>query len=153
MMSTFYVASLAAGEGTFTKPKVVAPGSGYSDAPRLAVSHDGAHYLVYARSSGGPFDGYQVMYTRSVDGRNFDALRPISTRWPKGLERAAFPSFGIDADGRLYVVHELIRDYRERPRALGISISPDSGTTFTALALVPDSRDAVKERTAVIRNC
>ncbi|MFC7513690.1 sialidase family protein [Herbaspirillum sp. GCM10030257] len=136
-----HVASSVDGGMRFGAPEIVAPGKGYSDAPKLAASPDGMLHLVYAQSRDGPFDQYQVMYTRSADGRKFDAPRVLSTPLPKGVESAAYSSFSIDAAGRLYVVYELFPDYRERPRGLGFSVSIDNGKSFTAPALVPGSRD------------
>lgn len=136
-----HVASLADGEAAFGAPAIVAPCKGYSDAPRLVMSPNGVLHLIYAQSNGGPFDRYHVMYTRSGDGKRFDAPRTVSAPLPKGTESAAFPSFSIDDAGRLYVIYELFPDYREGPRGLGITVSSDGGTTFTAPALVPGSSD------------
>ncbi|HEV2611687.1 MAG TPA: hypothetical protein VGU61_15570 [Noviherbaspirillum sp.] len=129
------------GGATFAEPQPVAPGRGYADAPKLAVSPDGVLHLVYAQSRGGPFDKYHIRYTRSADGRKFEAPRDISTPLPGGVDSAAFPSFGTDEAGRLYVVYELFPDYRERPRGLGMTISADGGKTFAAPAVVPHSGD------------
>lgn len=136
-----HVARSGDGGATFAEPQAVAPGKGYADAPKLAVSPDGMLHLVYAQSRGGPFDKYHIRYTRSADGRKFDAPRDISAPLPKGVDSAAFPSFATDAGGRLFVVYELFPDYRGRPRGLGMTISADGGKSFATPAVVPHSGD------------
>ncbi len=136
-----HVAQSADGGATFGEPQLVAPGKGYADAPRLAVSPDGVLHLVYAQSRGGPFDRYRIRYTRSADGRRFDAPREISAPLPNGVDSAAYPSLGVDAAGRLHVIYELFPDHRGRPRGLGMSVSADGGKTFGAPEVVPHSGD------------
>ena len=56
---------------------------GYSDAPKLGVDRKGTLHLVFAESSGGPFERYHVCYTRSTDGaRTFETPREISKPAP-----------------------------------------------------------------------
>lgn len=137
-----HVATSTDGGTSFGDPKIVAPTDSYSDAPKLAVGPDGALHLVYAQSSGGPFASYRIRYTRSVDGaRTFDPPRDISTPLPASIESAGFPSLGIDAAGRLYVIHELFTEPGRRPRGLGMVISPDGGRNFASPTVVPDSSD------------
>lgn len=137
-----HVAKSTNGGASFSEPQIVAPSDAYADAPKLAAAPDGALHLVYAQSNGGPFGKYQIRYTRSVDGgRTFDAPREISKPLPASIESAGFPSFSIDAAGRLYVTYELFPAAGKRPRGLGIAISPDGGRTFTAPTVVPDSSD------------
>jgi hypothetical protein len=136
------VARSSDGGMTFDVPHIVAPGKGYSDSPKLAFDHVGRLHLVYAESSGGPFDRYHIRYTRSADGaRTFEAPREISTPAPESAASARFPALGIDGKGRLYVTWELYRTHRERPRGLGLAFSPDGGNSFTRPALVPGSMD------------
>jgi hypothetical protein len=124
------------GGASFREPLIVAPSPGYSDAPKLAVDARGILHLVYAESSGGPFDRSHIRYTRSTDGgRSFEPAREIS---PPG---AGFPALGTDARGNLCVVWELFRDPREYPRGLGVAVSRDAGRSFTAPAVVPGSTD------------
>jgi hypothetical protein len=128
---------------TFSEPRMVAAGKGYSDAPRLAVDSAGGLHLVYAESAGGPFGRYQIRYTRSTDGaRSFEAPREISKPILQAGESAAFPALSIDANDNLYVLWELFPDYRQRPRGLGWTVSRDGGRTFTPPGAVPDSGDA-----------
>ena len=124
---------------SFDEPQIVAPAKGYADAPRLAVTPDGVLHLVYAQSQGGPFDRFRIMYTQAGNARSFGAPRDISSPLPNGAESAAYPSFDTDERGRLYVVYELYRDHRKRPRGLGISVSLDGGKHFTQPALVAHS--------------
>jgi hypothetical protein len=75
-----------------------------------------------------------VRYTRSTDGgRSFEPSRQISN------VNAAFPALAVDAKGGVYLVCELFHEDRQRPRGLGHALSRDSGRTFSAPALVPES--------------
>lgn len=126
---------------TFGEPKIVARSKGYTDAPKLAVGPQGTLHAVYAESAGGPFDRYQIRYTRSTDaGRTFEPPREISQPAPKGYAAAGFPDLGIDAGGNAYVIWELYQD-GQRPRGLGLAVSRDDGRNFTRPVLVPDSVD------------
>lgn len=127
---------------SFSAPRIVAPSKGYSDAPKLAVDSGGALHLVYAESSGGPFERYHVRYTRSADGaRTFEAPRDVSMPALKSIASAGFPSLGVDAEGKLYVMWELFPDHRQRPRGLGLALSRDGGRSFTPSVVVPGSVD------------
>jgi hypothetical protein len=55
---------------------------------------------------------------------------------------AAFPSLGIDAQGRVYVSWELYGQEGMPPRGLAMSVSLDGGRTFTPPGVVPGSIDA-----------
>jgi hypothetical protein len=126
---------------TFSTPVTVARTANFSDAPKLAVDARGTIHLTFAESSGGPFDRFDVRYTRSRDGgQTFDAPRTLSQPHPPGMESAAFPSLAI-ADTAVHVVWELYPDHREAPRGLGHIVSRDGGETFTRPVLVPGSRD------------
>lgn len=136
------VAKSIDGGRNFGAPRIVGPGRGYSDAPKLAVDSRGVLHLAYGESAGGPFERYHIRYTRSVDGaRTFEAPREISDPVPDSLSGASFPSLAIDAAGGVYVAWEWSRDYRKRPRGLGIVVSRDGGRSFNAPALVPGSID------------
>lgn len=127
------VRSLDEGD-TFGEPRIVAPGSGYAEAPKLASSADGTLHLAYGESASGPFGPYHVRYTRSRDGaRSFEAPRRISG------EGAGFPALGLDGAGNPSVIWELFRDHRIRSRGLGYAISHDAGASFTAPHAVPES--------------
>ena len=130
------VARSADGGASFDKPRIVAPSPGYSDAPKLAVDPRGALHLVYAESSGGPFDRSRIRYTRSTDGASsFEPPREISA------QGAGFPALSVDAKGNLYVLCELFPDPRGYPRGLALAVSRDAGGSFTPPALVPGSID------------
>ena len=136
------IAKSTDGGSTFDTPQLVAPSKGYSDAPQLAVDHGGVLHLVYAESVEGPFDRHQIHYTRSTDGaRTFEAPREISTPSPQSVASAGFPALSTDAKGRIYVLWEVFLHHRQRPRGLGISLSPDDGRSFSAPTLVPGSTD------------
>jgi hypothetical protein len=128
---------------SFSAPRIVERTKGYSDAPKIAVDPAGTLHLVYAESSGGPFERYRVLYTRSTDGgRTFKPSRPISA------VNAGFPSLSLDASGDIYVVWELFDDPRRRPVGLGFAVSRDAGRTFSAPAFIPESADPSGRRTA-----
>lgn len=130
------VARSADGGAIFSEPLIVAPSPGYSDAPKLAVNPRGVLHLVYAESSGGPFELSYIRYTRSADGgRSFEPAREVSG------PGAGFPALSTDGKGNLYVLWELFRDPREYPRGLGIAVSRDAGRSFTPPAVVPGSID------------
>ncbi len=130
------VARSADGGASFGELRFVAPSPGFSDAPKLAVDPRGALHLVYAESSGGPFDPSHVRYTRSTDGTSrFEPPREISA------PGAGFPALSVDAKGNLYVLWELFRDPRGYPRGLALAVSRDAGDSFTSPTLVPGSID------------
>ena len=130
------IARSADGGASFGKPRIVAPSPGYSDAPKLAVDPRGALHLVYAESSGGPFDPSRIRYTRSTDGASsFEPPREISA------QGAGFPALSVDAKSNLYVLCELFPDPRAYPRGLALAVSRDAGGSFTPPTLVPDSID------------
>lgn len=124
------------GGASFGDPRIVAPSPGYSDAPKLAVDPRGALHLVYAESSGGPFDPSHIRYTRSTDGASsFEPPREISA------QGAGFPALSVDAKGNLYVLWELFPAPRGYPRGLALAVSRDAGSSFTPPTLVPGSID------------
>lgn len=138
-----HLARSSDGGQTFGPPQVIAPSTGHSDAPRLAVDHRGVVHLVYAESSAGPAATYHIRYARSTDGaRTFEASKEISAPLPEGSASAAFPSLALDAQGRVYVTWELYRGARQPARGLALSFSVDGGGSFSRPLLVPHSVDA-----------
>jgi hypothetical protein len=136
------IAASSDGGASFSEPRLVAPSPGYSDAPKLAVDSAGTLHLVYAESSGGPFERYHIRYTQSKDGaRTFTTPREISKPEPDAVVSSAFPALSVDAKGNLYVIWELFRDIREHPRGLGLTVSRDGGRRFTPPVAVPGSVD------------
>jgi hypothetical protein len=130
------VARSVDGGASFGQPRIVAPSPGYSDAPKLAVDPRGTVHLVYAESTGGPFERSSILYTRSTDGAgSFAPPRAISA------PGAGFPALSADAAGNLYVLWELFPEPRGYPRGLALAVSRDAGGTFTAPAPVPGSVD------------
>ena len=131
------------GGDTFGEPVVVFKGKAYSDAPRLAVGSTGTVHLVFAESSGGPFERYHVRYARSTDGaRSFETPRDISSSMKPPAESASFPSLGIDAAGNVYVTWEIFPERRGRPRGLGMTMSRDGGRNFSPPQAIPGSAAA-----------
>lgn len=125
----------------FDRPCLVAPDKAYADAPKLMVSPDGILHLVYAQSSGGPFEKYHIRYTRSTGGYRFEAPSTISIPLPAGANSAAFPSLAMDTTGRIFVLFELSTDVRKGSSGLGITQSMHGGNHFSKPYLVPHSAD------------
>lgn len=137
-----HIASSTDGGIRFHEPRIVAPSKSYSDAPKLAVDADGTVHLVYAESSGGPFERYRILYTRSADSaRTFEAPRDISSMPSGSNAGAGFPALSIDGKGNLYVMWELFQEFRQRPRGLALAVSRDAGRSFNSLLKVPGSSD------------
>jgi hypothetical protein len=131
----------ARGGGTFAAPVVVAQTATYSDAPKLAVDSAGTLHVVFAESDGGPFDRYDVRYTRSRDGgATFELPRTVSRPPPSNAQSGAFPSLAVTGSS-LHVAWELYPDHREAPRGLGYAISRDAGDSFHAPFAIPHSVD------------
>ena len=108
----------------------------------LAIDSGGTLHVVFAECPGGPFERCDILYTRSGDGgATFAAPRAISQPLPERMRSATYPSLSLDGDDNLYVLWELQVDHRQRPRGLGIAVSENGGTSFTAPAPVPDSAD------------
>lgn len=130
------VASSSDGAESFDAPRIVEPSRTYSDAPKIAVDRAGRVHLVWAESSGGPFERYRVRYTRSTDGaHSFPRSRAVSE------VGGAFPSLALDAEDGVYVSWELFDHPRHRPRGLGFAFSRDGGGSFTRPGVVPQSAD------------
>lgn len=127
---------------SFGVPWIVFESDGHSDAPKIAVDSKGIVHLVYAESPGGPFDQYQIHYSRSTDStRSFKTPREISSPLPVEFESGNFPALSIDAEDNPYVLWELFPDRRNRPRGLGLTYSKDGGRTFASPSVVPGSDD------------
>ncbi|HYD77796.1 sialidase family protein [Ramlibacter sp.] len=126
----------------FGAPVRVKRSEGYSDAPRLAVDGAGVVHLAWGESEGAPFRRQRILHARSRDGGlSFEAPRAITPTLLRPFVSAGYPSLGVDARGRVYVLAELQDDVRQRPRGLGLAVSLDGGEHFLPTALVPHSRD------------
>jgi hypothetical protein len=124
------------GGASFAPPSIVEQSKAYSDAPRIAVDARGTLHMVYAESERGLFGGRHVRYARSMNGgAAWERARDISER------DAGFPALDIDAKGNLYVLWERFADHPLRSRGLALAVSADSGRTFSAPVLVPESTD------------
>lgn len=142
--ANIHLAHSSDGGVSFSEPSVIAPSSGYADAPKIAVDPDGALHLTYAQSDAGPFASYQINYTRSDDGgRSFVPARAISTPLPASVESARFPFLGLDAASRVYVTYELYPQAGGGSQGLGISVSTDNGRSFSAPEPVPNSASPI----------
>jgi hypothetical protein len=128
---------------SFEKPATAARTKGYSDAPKLAADKAGTLHLVFAQSSGGPFDPQEVWYTRTAGTTlEFEKPRGISNPPPGSTSSSGFPSVTIDDAGRLYVAWELFETSQRRPRGLGFAVSSDAGQSFSRPGEVPGITDA-----------
>jgi len=124
------------GGASFAPPSIVEKSKAYSDAPKIAVDARGTLHVVYAESERGLFGGRHVRYARSMNGgASYERARDISER------DAGFPALGIDATGNLYVLWERFAEHPLRSRGLALAVSADSGRTFSAPVLVPESTD------------
>jgi hypothetical protein len=136
------VARSTDGGRTFAPPAIVAVTKGYSDAPKLAIDSKGTLHLAYAESAGGPFDRYDIRYTRSRDGgRTFEKPRSLSRPTLRDVRSEGFPALSVDGAGRIFVLWETYPDEREPPRGLALVHSLDGGDTFTPPARVPGISD------------
>jgi hypothetical protein len=134
------VATSTDGGRSFGEPTIVAETKTYSDAPKVAVDRNGTVHIVYAESSGGPFDRQNVRYTRSHDrARTFEPSREISGPSPDSARGAAFPALSLDERDGVHVLWERYPNPHEPPRGLAMASSLDAGRSFTAPALVPGS--------------
>jgi hypothetical protein len=123
------VARSSDGGVRFAPPRIVERTKAYSDAPKLALDPSGRLHLVFA-------DDDRIRYSYSTDGaQSFAPPRHIEDA------RSGFPQLALDAKGGVYVTWELFRDHRHRPRGLGYTISRDSGRSFSAPAVIPESAD------------
>jgi hypothetical protein len=126
------------GGRSFGEPRIVAPGPGHADAPKIAVDSKGTVHLVYAESPTGPSGRYHVRYSRRPDGaETFEAPRVVSTSVGGQRAGAGFPAVGLDGKDRLHVIWDVFPDSTGRPRGLAIASSTDGGATFSAASLVP----------------
>ena len=99
-------------------------------------------HLVYAESPAGPFDRYEIRYTRSIDGaRTFESPRDISSGLSGKYQSSHFPAIESDGDGNLYVLWELFRDPKGRSLGLGFTISRVDTRSFPSPSLVPGTTD------------
>lgn len=127
---------------SFGAPQIAFHSDGHCDAPKIVVDNAGTVHLVYAESPTGPFDRYDIRYTRSNDGaRTFAKPREISSPLPAGFESGNFPALSFDGEDNLYVLWELFPDQKDRPQGLGFTISRDAGRTFALPSLVSGSAD------------
>jgi hypothetical protein len=136
------VAQSRDGGATFGEPTMAGAGSGYADAPKLAVDAGGTLHLVYAESGSGPFGRYQVRYAQSPGGAGkFGTPRTISAPAPTGTAGAAYPALAIDAQGAQCVIWELFPESGPGPHGLAMTLSRDGGRSFAPPMLVPGSGD------------
>ncbi|MDH3284860.1 MAG: glycoside hydrolase [Acidobacteriota bacterium] len=127
---------------SFGRPRRVFESAGHADAPKITVDGNGTMHLVYAESPTGPFEEYQVVYTRSTDGaKTFTKPRVISHPSPKKLGGGAFPSLSLDGKGHLYVLWEVFPERNARPSGLAFTMSTNAGRTFAPASSVPGAAD------------
>ncbi|HEU5074342.1 MAG TPA: sialidase family protein [Polyangiaceae bacterium] len=124
------------GGRTFGSPSIIRQGTGYADAPKLAVDAAGTLHLAYTTSLAGFFGPYEVCYTRSITPGNFESPRVLAGP-PHGDHGASFPALALDRRGNVYLAWEHHPDSRGQARGLGFSYSHDGGDSFTRPTMVP----------------
>lgn len=130
------------GGRSFGEPRIVFKSEGHSDAPKIIADGNGTLHLVYAESPAGPFNRYQIRYSRSNDGGNsFEGSREIAQALPDDFDSMNYPSLGFDANNNIYIVWELFADRRGRPLGLGFIYSEDGGETFESPSVIPGTDD------------
>jgi hypothetical protein len=123
---------------TFSRPRPVFKSEGHADAPKLAVDDKGAIHLVYAESSAGPFQRYQIFYSRSNDGgRTFEKPRKMSGVRAAQSGSENFPALSLDGRGNPYVAWELFPRRGHYSQGLGFTYSSNGGKTFASPSIVP----------------
>lgn len=126
---------------SFGEPRIIAKRDGHADAPKIATDRKGSVHLAYAESPAGPFGRYRIQYTRSMDGRTFEAPKEISSPQTERFDSLNFPALGVDGQDNLYVLWELFPRLGNDPEGLGFTHSPDAGRTFASPTIVPGSAD------------
>jgi hypothetical protein len=118
---------------SFGQPAVLGAGTGFADAPRLAIDGNGVLHLVFARSSrAAPPTVWYARSSRGVDG--FAA--PVAIR--ANGRRAAYPALALDAHGMPLVLAEAMG---HAGQARGLLIAVWDGKGFAAFEMIPGSRD------------
>jgi hypothetical protein len=111
--------------GPFATPTIVRATSSYSDAPSIAVDHDGVLHLAYTQ-------GTSIHYARSRDrGDSFETPRTLAND-------AAFPSLVVDGDDVLVTWERMTPG---GARGLGFTHAKDNGAHFAPPQLIPHSVD------------
>lgn len=137
-MADIHIASSPDGGETFNEPRVILESKGHSDAPKLALDAEGTLHLAYAEDLPGPFDWYQIHYSRSRDGgKTFEEPRKVAAEQLSQYDSMNFPSLAVDDQNNVYLVWELYPDRTARPRGLGYAVSSDGGESFGSPAVVP----------------
>ena len=136
-----YTRSTNAGTA-FAPPRTVAESDGHSDAPSLAVDGAGTVHLAYGESPSGPFQQYQVRYTRTSSGTDsFATPTVISDPSAGAYAEAHFPTLRVQGPDTLHVLWELYPEGAHRSWALGYTASTDGGNSFSAPTVVPGTDD------------
>ena len=125
---------------SFEEPLIVRASEGHADAPALAVDHTGTLHLAYGESPTGPFEHYEILYTR-WDGEGFEEPKAIAASHTEAPAGANFPALAVAADGNVYAVWEFFPHPLRRPRGLGFTHSTDGGDRFAEPGIIPGSVD------------
>jgi hypothetical protein len=127
--------------GDFSRPATLGHRSRYDDAPVLAVDGKGVVHLAWGESEGKPLQRQRIAYARSRDGgRSFEEPRVVVGA-PAPFVSAGYPALGVDREGRVHVLGELMASLSQPPRALALAVSSDNGATFAPATVVPGSSD------------
>jgi len=130
------------GGQSFGETQIIFESEGHSDAPKIALDNEGILHLTYAESPAGPFQRYQIRYSRSFDrGETFEGSREIATPDRNTINSKNFPSLSVDENNNVFLLWELYPDRQHRSLGLGFTYSTDGGDTFSATSIVPGSDD------------
>ncbi len=131
------------GGESFNETQIVFESHGHSDAPKIKFDNDGTLHLTYAESPAGPFQRYQIRYSRSFDnGETFEGSREIASPQQNDYDSEHFPSLSIDGQNNVYLLWELYPDRQQRSLGLGFTYSTDAGETFASPTVVPGTDDS-----------
>jgi hypothetical protein len=132
------LASSTDGGASFSSPRGACESVGHSDAPKLAVTPDGALHLAYAQSDAGPGRSYHIRHARQGSGAaRFGSCKRVPAPVGEPLASAHYPQLSQDARGRLYLSWEGYRSAQERPQWLVFTSSADGGEHFASPSVVP----------------
>ena len=127
------------GGRSFGEPRLVSPGGGHADAPKLALDREQTLHLVFAEGDR-PHGAYEIRYTRRPRGEDdFSASRTLAAARARSLASVHYPHIAADDDGRILVLWERYPSARHPPRGLDLAVSDDGGDSFGEPVFVPGS--------------
>ncbi len=136
----FYTVSNDFGE-TFGEPKSIFESSGHSDSPSLAISENGDLHTVWSESEEGLWGAYRIKHSRlNRESGDFSVPEIISDTSSGQVASSAYPAMALSGE-YIFVLWDLFPNLGQRPQGLGISVSENSGESFSPPGVVPGSVD------------